>query len=60
MRPFATCNGELCATLEGRGVNHSDFDMMIAAHAAALDVTLVAVTRRLRRVPQGAARLEIW
>ncbi|MBK7006989.1 MAG: type II toxin-antitoxin system VapC family toxin [Burkholderiales bacterium] len=56
----ATCYGELCATLEAQGINLSDFDMMIAAHAAALDVTLVSRDKAFAQVPAGRLRLEIW
>ena len=37
----ATCYGKLCATLEVQGINLSDFDMMIAAHAITAKATLV-------------------
>jgi tRNA(fMet)-specific endonuclease VapC len=59
----AICYGELCATLEARGINLSDFDMMIAAHAIALDVTLVSRDKAFAQVSankQQHLRLEIW
>ena len=56
----ATCYGELCATLEAQGINFSDFDMMIAAHAAAADVTLVSRDKAFAQVPQERLKLEIW
>ena len=59
----AVCYGELCATLEAQGINLSDFDMMIAAHAIALDVTLVSRDKVFAQVSantQQRLRLEIW
>lgn len=59
----ATCYGELCAKLEAQGINLSDFDMMIAAHAVALDVTLVTRDKAFAQVPAGAhqrLRLAMW
>jgi len=59
----ATCYGEFCSTLEARGINLSDFDMMIAAHAVALDVTLVSRDKAFAQVPTGVnqrLRLEVW
>jgi len=57
--PVARCYGELCATLEAKGINFSDLDMMIAAHAVAVDATLVS---RDRAFTQAADRLslEVW
>jgi tRNA(fMet)-specific endonuclease VapC len=59
----ATCYGELCATLEAQGINLSDFDMMIAAHAVALKVTLVSRDQAFAHVATGVnqrLRLEVW
>ena len=59
----AVCYGELCATLETQGINLSDLDMMIAAHAAALDLILVSRDKAFAQVPTGMAqrlRLEVW
>ena len=59
----ATCYGKLCATLQAQGINLSDFDMMIAAHAVALDVTLVSRDKAFAQVPTGVnqrLRLEMW
>lgn len=59
----ATCYGEFCASLEAQGINLSDFDMMIAAHAVALDVTLVSRDKAFAQVPTGVKkrlRLEVW
>ena len=56
----ATCYGEFCATLEAQGINLSDFDMLIAAHAVAADVTLVSRDKAFSQVPEQRLRLEIW
>jgi tRNA(fMet)-specific endonuclease VapC len=56
----ATCYGELCATLEAQGINLSDFDMMIAAHAVAVDATLVSRDKAFAQVPAQRLKLEIW
>ena len=59
----ATCYGALCSTLESQGINLSDFDMMIAAHAVAVDAILVSRDKAFARVPvettQGL-KLEVW
>ncbi|NCN97742.1 MAG: type II toxin-antitoxin system VapC family toxin, partial [Rhodoferax sp.] len=46
----AACYGEFCASLEAQGINLSDFDMMIAAHAVALDATLVSRDKAFAQV----------
>lgn len=59
----ATCYGAFCGTLEAQGINLSDFDMMIAAHALALDVTLVSRDKAFAQVPIGVnkgLKLEVW
>ena len=59
----ANCYGELSATLEAQGINLSDFDMMIAAHAVAVNATLVSRDKAFAQVPAGVSqrlRLEIW
>lgn len=56
----ATCYGELCATLEAQGINLSDFDMMIAAHAVAADVILVSRDKAFQQVSGKRLKLEIW
>ena len=59
----ATCYGEFCAMLEAQGINLSDFDMMIAAHAVALNAILVSRDKAFAQVPAGenqSLRLEIW
>lgn len=58
----ATCYGEFCATLEAQGIKLSDFDMMIAAHAVAMDATLVSRDKAFLQVAAVNQRLklEIW
>ena len=55
----ATCYGEFCSTLEAQGINLSDFDMMIAAHAVAVDATLVSRDKAFGQVAERL-RLEVW
>ena len=55
----ATCYGEFCSTLEARGINLSDFDMMIAAHAVAVDAILVSRDKAFGQVGDRL-RLEVW
>ena len=59
----ATCYGEFCAALEAQGINLSDYDMMIAAHAVAVNAILVSRDKAFAQVPDGLnqhLRLEIW
>jgi tRNA(fMet)-specific endonuclease VapC len=59
----ATCYGEFCATLEAQGINLSDFDMMIAAHAVAVNAILVSRDKAFAQVPAGEnqnLRMESW
>lgn len=59
----ATCYGAFCGTLEAQGITLSDFDMMIAAHALASDVTLVSRDKAFAQVPTGVnpgLKLEVW
>ena len=59
----ATCYGAFCGTLEAQCINLSDFDMMIAAHAKALDVILVSRDKAFAQVPTGVnqgLKLEVW
>ena len=57
----AMCYGKLCATLEAQGINLSDFDMMIAAHAINAKATLVSRDKAFAKVPANQSlRLEIW
>jgi len=55
----ATCYGEFCSTLEAQGINLSDFDMMIAAHAVAVDATLVSRDKAFSQAAERL-RLEVW
>jgi tRNA(fMet)-specific endonuclease VapC len=57
--PVATCYGEMCATLEAQGLNLSDFDMMIAAHAVAVGATLVSRDKAFAQVTERL-QLEVW
>ena len=52
--------GELCNSLESQGVNLSDFDMMIAAHAASVKSTLVSRDKAFSQIPPDCLNLEIW
>ena len=55
--------GALCAALEAQGINLSDFDMMIAAHAVAVGATLVSRDKAFAQLPAGGKQgltLEIW
>ena len=56
----ATCYGELCSSLETQGISLSDFDMMIAAHAVALKVTLVSRDKAFAYIPKQRLKLEVW
>jgi tRNA(fMet)-specific endonuclease VapC len=59
----ATCYGEFCSTLESLGINLSDFDMMIAAHALAVSAILVTRDKAFAQVPPNQHpqwKLEIW
>ena len=55
----ARCYGELCAALEARGINLSDLDMMIAAHAVTAGATLVSRDKAFMQMPDRL-QLEIW
>ena len=56
----ATCYGDLCSSLEAQGINLSDFDMMIAAHAVALKFTLVSRDKAFAKIPKQRLKLEVW
>ena len=56
----ATCYGELCGSLESQGINLSDFDMMIAAHAVALKAILVSRDKAFANIPKQRLKLEVW
>ncbi len=55
----ARCYGELCAAWEAQGINFSDLDMMIAAHAVQSDATLVSRDKAFTQVP-GRLQLQVW
>lgn len=55
----ARCYGAFCSTLEARGINLNDLDMMIAAHSVAVDATLVSRDKAFAQVPEPL-RLEAW
>jgi len=57
--PVARRYGELCAKLEAQGINFSDMDMMIAAHAVCVDAKLVSRDRAFEQIPDHL-RLEVW
>jgi tRNA(fMet)-specific endonuclease VapC len=56
----AVCYGKLCSTLESKGINLSDCDMMIAAHAASVQSTLVSRDKAFAQIPPDCLALEIW
>jgi tRNA(fMet)-specific endonuclease VapC len=51
--------GELCAAWEANGISLSDFDMMIAAHAVAVNATLVSRDKAFGQVPDQLT-LAVW
>ncbi len=55
----ARCYGELCASLESRGINLSDLDMMIAAHAKASGATLVSRDKAFAQLCADLV-VEVW
>jgi tRNA(fMet)-specific endonuclease VapC len=55
----ATCYGELCSSLESQGISLSDFDMMIAAHAVSVDITLVSRDKAFAQLSERL-ELELW
>jgi tRNA(fMet)-specific endonuclease VapC len=55
----ATCYGELCSSLEAQGINLSDFDMMIAAHAVTVNITLVSRDKAFAQL-SARLKLELW
>ena len=56
----ATCYGELCSSLETQGINLSDFDMMIAAHAMSSKLTLVSRDKAFKQIPKQRLKREVW
>ncbi len=57
--PVARCYGELCATLEAKGINLGDLDMMIAAHAVAVGATLVSRDKAFGQAPDRLT-VKVW
>ncbi len=55
----ARCYGEFCSALEAHGISLGDLDMMIAAHAVAVNATLVSRDRAFAQMPVRL-RLEVW
>ena len=55
----AVCYGAFCVKLEKQGINLSDFDMMIAAHAVATDAILVSRDKAFAQITDGL-QLAIW
>ena len=55
----ARCYGGFCSDLEAQGINLSELDMMIAAHAVAVDATLVSRDKAFTKLP-GRLKLEVW
>jgi tRNA(fMet)-specific endonuclease VapC len=55
----ARCYGALCAGLEAQGINLSDMDMMIAAHAVTVGATLVSRDKAFGQMPERLT-VEVW
>ena len=55
----ATVYGDLRARCEAAGITLSPLDMMIAAHANAVDTILVTRDKAFNRIPEGL-RIENW
>ncbi len=58
-QPVAMCYGELCATLEAKGISLSELDMMIAAHAVSVGATLVSRDKTFGQVAERMT-VEVW
>ena len=64
----AQCYGRFCCALEAQGINLSDLDMMIAAHAVATSTTLVSRDKAFQtlagigpdKLLPDSFRLEVW
>lgn len=59
-RDTAQCYADLRAVCEREGVVLDALDMMIAAHAAAADATLVTYDKVFAHVPSRLLRMENW
>jgi tRNA(fMet)-specific endonuclease VapC len=55
----AACYGKLCSSLEKKGINLSNFDMMIAAHAVSMDVILVTRDKAFSKLGTRL-KIEVW
>lgn len=51
--------GALCASLEAKGINLSDLDMLIAAHAVTVGATLVSRDTAFGQLPERLT-VEVW
>lgn len=51
--------GQLCSSLEKKGINLSNFDMMIAAHAVSIDAILVTRDKAFSKLGTRL-KLEVW
>lgn len=51
--------GALCASLEAKGINLSDLDMLIAAHAVTVGATLVSRDKAFGQLPERLT-VEVW
>ena len=58
-KEVAKCYGKLCAEWESKGINLSDLDMMIAAHAVAEKLSLVSRDKAFLQL-QDELGVEIW
>jgi len=58
-REVAQCYGKLCASMERYGINLSDLDMMIAAHALADKAILVSRDKAFLQLHE-ALTVEVW
>jgi tRNA(fMet)-specific endonuclease VapC len=55
----AACYGQLCSSLEKKGINLSNFDMMIAAHAVSMDAILVTRDKAFSKLGIRL-KIEVW
>jgi tRNA(fMet)-specific endonuclease VapC len=55
----AACYGQLCSSLEKKGINLSNFDMMIAAHAVSMDAILVTRDKAFSKLGPRL-KIEVW
>jgi tRNA(fMet)-specific endonuclease VapC len=55
----AACYGQLCSSLEKKGINFSNFEMMIAAHAVSMDAILVTRDKAFSELGTRL-KIEVW